>query len=1099
MQCPKCNFSNPSGFRYCGECGAVLSELSPELKKEEAERRQITVMFCDLVGFTSLSGQIDPEELREIVTAYQRGCAEIIYKHGGHIAQYLGDGLLVYFGYPITHEDTAQRAVRAGLEIVEAVHRLALPRTHLQKDIGVRVGIHTGVVVVGEVGGEAKHEWLAVGEAPNVASKLQEIAGENEVVISSETHRLLEGEFKCESMGLRNLKGIGGWVEVYRVIGERRVRSRFGRHIARGLTPLVGREEELRALKSLWERVRGGVQVVMLRGEAGIGKSRMVHELREKIKNEESIVLECQCLENYQNSAFYPLIELLERMMGIGREDTGEEKIGKIEDYVGARCSVPRDVTVPLFASLLSLPIPEGYPPIQVTPQRQKEKTIEALYDLFVDMAVKQPVLFVVEDLQWVDPSTLEFLNLFIDSKNENRILILLTSRPESPDMLSKDADFITLDRLNERETGEMTESIAKGKTLPSELLRQVVAKSDGIPLYVEEITKMVMEQDLAFVGATGRSPVFAIPSTLQDSLMARLDRLSTVKEVAQIGAAIGREFSYELLKAISTIDDTVLQRELDRLVEAELLLKLDNPFALSPFDSAAHPEPVEGERQAQGRPVEGRDVKYSFKHALIRDAAYQSLLKSKRQQYHQRIAEVLEERYQETIEIEPEIIAHHYTEAGIGEKAIPYWTRAGQNAVERSANIEAVSHLKKALQLLEILPETPNSNEKELTILVMLGSALALSKGFSNPEVEENYNRALELCRKVGGTPHLFPILMGLSVMYSFRDLKIAIEMTDKMFKIAESAEDPSFYIWCHSYMGTLKYWQGELDSSLEHINAAIAISETEKSYNKYGFYDPILMALCYKSWILLILGYAERASSILHQAQVMAQAGANLVELCFYMAFTAMFHCKSREVELTLERSEELVASSTEFGLPFYMGMGKILRGWALIMGSHDNLLVKAENIIKQMWQGIRAPETGRDEVIIQVFAPQFAEVYLKIDQVEVGLNFVNECLANLEETGFCLFEGELNRFKGKFLLALLDEGKAEECFLRAIEIARRQKAKLFELCAVMDLSRLWMKQGKKEEARNMLAEIYGWFTEGFDTKDLQEAKILLNELSK
>jgi predicted ATPase len=684
-----------------------------------------------------------------------------------------------------------------------------------------------------------------------------------------------------------------------------------------------------------------------------------------------------------------------------------------------------------------------------------------------MNMAVEQPVLFIVEDIHWADPSTIEFLNFLMDGIDKARMLVLLTSRPENPNILgSKYADFIMIDRLNDRETAEMTEIVARETTLPSELLRQIVSKSDGIPLYVEEITKMVIEQDL---GTYGRVSLQKIPSTLQDSLMARLDRLSTVKEVAQLGATIGREFSYELIRAISAQDETTLQRELNRLVEAEILYS-----------------------HWAGLPPQNR---YLFKHALIKDAAYQSLLKSKRQQYHRRIAEVLEERFHESTE--PEIIAHHYTGAGLGEKAIRYWTRAGHKATERSANKEAISHLKRALQLLETLPETPDRNEKGLTLLVMLGSALALSKGFSNPEVEETYDRALGLCGKVGDTPHLFPILLGLSIFYSFKDFNIAGEMTDKMFKIAESSKDPSFFIWCHSHTALFKYWQGELDSSLEHLNAAIAISETEKSYNKFGFYDPILIALCYKSWVLFGLGYPDKSYGTILLVQAKAQGNAHPLDLSVSMCFTAMMHCFRRDSELAFEMSEAMIKHSTEFGIPFYIGLGKLIRSWALIMGSPDNISVRTEDIIEQMWQGIETSQIGRDELVTQMFAPQLAQAYLKTGQIDAGLNFVNECLANLAKTGFLIFEHELNRFKGKFLLALHDDSGPEECFLRAIEIARKQKAKSFELRAVMELSRLWMKQGKREEARKMLVEIYGWFTEGFNTRDLIEPKELLDEL--
>ena len=1080
MRCANCRFENPQGFKFCGECGTPLTDkhLGFQHKKRiEAERRHLTVMFCDLVGSTNLSKQLEPEEFHEVIRTYQGVCRRVIHRYEGHIAQYMGDGILVYFSYPLSHEDDAKRAIKAALEIlgaVGAIHKSPPSRTRLQQPLQVRIGIHSGPVFVGGIGERGKREMLALGDTVNIAAHMQKLVDPNKVVISSSNYPLVEGLFEFKEIGSTELEGLPPQMKLYEVLGERMV-SRFEPVSVRGLTPLVGRQTELRILFDSWDRVkRGEGQAVLISGEAGIGKSRLVHELKEQINGKSHTLLESQCLPYFQNSDFYPLIYLMERMVCFRKEDSQEEKAKKLESFV-EEYGFSVEEAVPLFIPLLSLRLPGHYKPSNLTPQRQKEKTLEALVYCILRESEKKPVLFIMEDLQWVDPSTIEFLNLLIAQIPNSPICTLLSFRPDfSHTWNGSHLINLTLDKLEKKEIEVMTDNVTKGKILPSEVLQDIVTKSDGIPLFVEELTKMVLESGLLKEGdkgyeLTGTLPQVAIPATLQDSLVARLGRVSRVKDVVQIGATIGREFSYDLLRSVSTLDETTLRRELGRLVEAELLFQLD--------------------------------MGYAFKHALIRDAAYQSMQKSKRQEYHKRISEGLEERFQDFAATKPELLAHHYTEAGLSEKAMSYWIKAGQRAVERSANKEAISHLTKALELLETLPETKERNEKELSVLVLLGSALGLTKGFSSPEVEENYNRATELCRLLGDPPQLFPVLLGLTIFYSFRDLNVCRELIDKLFKIAESSKDPSFFIWSHSNMSAILYWEGELHSSLEHHNTAIAIAETESSYNKFGFYDPVLLSLFYKVWVLWSLGYPDQASETIHRVQVMAQNTANPADLTCSMAFTAMFHCNRREFESTRKMSEELIAYATEFGLPFYTWLGRVHRGWALIHGPYGDSSFEAGDLIDQMWEGIDDVQAIRKETITQIIAARFAEVYLKTNQIGAGLNFVNEQVGFIGRQGLHFLELELIRIKGNLLLAqsVEDGVEAEACFRHAIELARRHGAKSLELRAVMDLSHLLKKQGKKVEARQMLSEIYGWFTEGFDTRDLIEAKALLDELTE
>jgi class 3 adenylate cyclase len=657
-------------------------------------------MFCDLVGSTELSARLDPEELREVVRAYQRVSAAVIDRYEGRIAQYLGDGLLVYFGYPTAHEDDAQRAVRAGLEIVAALqhfssrHKVPSPlrgedlsRARQQaansEGLHVRIGIHTGLVVVGEMGGGEKRELLAMGETPNVAARLQGLAEPDTVVMSAATHHLVHGFFTCQNLDLHTLKGIPTPVPVYRVLKESEAQSRFEVTIRTGLTPLVSREEELRLLQERWEQAKAGKgHIILVGGEPGIGKSRLVQELKDQVMREGCTRIEFRCSPYYQNTAFYPMIDHLQRLLQFKREDTSQEKLDKLERMLREYPLSLQEV-VPLFAALLSLPHPEGYPSINLTPQRQRQKTREALGEWLLAEAERKAVLVVWEDRQWADPSTLELHGVFMERTATAPLLTVLTFRPEfTPPWGNRPhLTTLTLSRLERGQIETMVERITKGTSLPVEVLRQVVDKTDGVPLFGEELTKAVLESEFD-VGARRAVPLpLSIPATLHDALMARLDRLSTAKEIAQLGATLGREFPYELLQAVAPWNAPTLQQALARLVEAEILHRRGD---LS-------------------------QARYFFKHALIQDAAYQSLLKSKRQQYHQQIVQVLEGRFAEVKETQPELLAHHYTEAGLGAQAIPYWQQAGQRAVQRSAHREAINHFTKGLELLKLLPDTMN------------------------------------------------------------------------------------------------------------------------------------------------------------------------------------------------------------------------------------------------------------------------------------------------------------------------------------------------------------------------------------------------------
>jgi class 3 adenylate cyclase len=755
---------------------ASVQSASPlEISRpSEAERRQLTVLFCDLVDSTKLSAQLDPEEYRDVVRAYQRVCADVITRFDGHIAQFLGDGLLVYFGYPQAHEDDAQRAVRAGLGMLAAMGEL---KTRLQHEQGlqlaIRLGIHTGVVVVGAMGGAGRQEQLALGEVPNIASRIEGLAAPNTMAVSAATYRLIQGYFACQDLGAQTLRGVTEPLHVYRVLQESGSQGRLDVAATRGLTPLVGRESEVTLLLERWEQAKAGHgQVVLVSGEAGIGKSRLVQALKEHVAHEPHLRWECRSAEYYQNTALFPLTDLFQRLLQLQVEDTPDEKLGKLEHAL-SQYRLPLEETVPLCAPFLALPLTaDRYPPLNLSPQRQRQKTLETLVAILLALAECQPVLFILEDLHWTDPSTLELLDLLLDQTPTASLLVLLTCRPHFQPAWHHRSYLtaMTVNHLAHAQVEQIVHGMTAGKTLPHEVLAQVVEKTDGVPLFIEELTKVILESGhLKAIDdryeLTGSLAALTIPATLQDSLMARLDRLVTAKAVAQYAAVLGRQFSYELLQAVSQLDEVTLHRELGRLVEAEIVYQ-------------------------RGLPPQAT---YMFKHALIQDTAYQSLLKSTRQQYHQRIAQALEAQFPEIVETQPELVAQHYTAAGCTEQAVGYWQWAGQQASDRSANLEAASHLTTGIALLQSLPETPARTQQALTLYIALGAALQVTKGQAAPEVEDAYTQARALCQQVGETPELVPVLFGLWRYYIARpQLHTARELGDTLLRLAHQADDP-------------------------------------------------------------------------------------------------------------------------------------------------------------------------------------------------------------------------------------------------------------------------------------------------------------------
>ena len=1063
---------SPPLLRSSGE--AFLEPPRQESASPGAERRQLTVMFCDLVGSTALSQKLDPEALRELMRVYQQACGAVIQKYDGHVAQYLGDGLMVYFGWPRAHEDDAERAILAGLRIVEAVKQVLTP-----EPLRVRIGIATGPVVVGETGaGDASVPKLAVGETPNLAARLQGLAGPDEIMIAPATRHLVGDAFELTDLGARPLKGIAESVRAWRVQSVRRNEGRFeAAHGGVTLTPLVGREEEVALLLRRWESAKAGEgQLVLLSGEPGIGKSRIVRALREAIEQEPHMRLRYQCSPFHTQSALNPVIEQCERAATFRMEDSVADKLDKVEALLRMALDEGEiGATAPLFAALLSLPA-ERYPPLNYSPQKQKERTLEALVNQVAGLAKQQPILMVFEDIHWVDPTTQEVLDLLVSRLAQLAVLMLITYRPEYVPHWSGEAHVtaLSLNRLNRRLGAELADRVTGGRTLPAEVLDQIVAKTDGVPLFVEELTKAVLESGIVRLGEqgyelTGPLTALAIPSTLQDSLMARLDRLSEVREVAQIGACIGREFSHDLLSAVSPLPEDKLQAALDKLASAELI-----------FRRGAPPEAI-----------------YTFKHALVQDAAYASLLKSRRHVLHRVIAEALEKRFPELVATAPELAARHNTAAGLHDKAVGYWLDAGRRAIDRFANAEAIGHARSGLLSLHSLPEGIERDRQELLLQANLGTALGSSMGYTPPEVGQAFERARELSERVGDAPKKFLILFGLYTYYLMRaDYTTSRELATQILALAHEAAEPGAVVVGHSCVSSTAFFTGDVELALLHAKAGCDAYEKAGPQPLglvYGF-DPGILCFEWAAWSLLTMGYPDQAERFYATGIDYAHEHAHPLTVATTKVHLAVFDTMREDPQTTLEHAAAAFAFCKENSIMLRQVEAQIIEGWALAESGDSTRGVSQVESALATWRQLGA------QIWDSSWYLMLAKAYVCAGHLLEAREALQTALRAANGNGEHACTAELHRFDGELRLANSGvHAEAERCFLTAIELARQQKARLWELRAAMSLSRLWETQGKRKEAHDLLAPIYGWFTEGFDTKDLKEAKALLAELSR
>jgi len=909
---------------------------------------------------------------------------------------------------------------------------------------------------------------------PNIAAKIQAIATPESVVVSGATYRLVQGYFVCQDLGDHTLPGVATPIALYQVLHASDARGRLEAAARRGFTPLVGWDIEIALLQERWVQVQqGSGQGVILSGEAGIGKSRLVWALIEQLAETPFTRLEYRCSPYHQHTALYPAVDLLQRRLRFDSTTSTDEKMTRLETLLHKH-RLDLQEHLPLLASLLSLSPPaERYPPLQMSPQQQRQRTLDLLLALTLARAKQQPVLFIVEDLHWIDPSTLEWLGLLIDQGPTARILTLMTCRPtfQAPWSGRAHVTSLTLNRLLPRQVAQMARTIVGADVLPADLLDRIVAQTDGVPLFVEEVTKFVLASQRLHGQAEEASAhalsAVTIPTTLHDLLMARLDQMGVAKGTAQLAATIGREFGLALLHAVASVEEEILRQDLRRLVDAELLYQ---------------------------RGV-GAQATYVFKHALIQEAAYTSLLRRTRQRYHQWIAEALETQFSEVAMVQPEVVAHHYTEAGLRAQALPYWQRAGQQARERLANLEAVQHLTTGLAVLQTLPDTPERTQHELLLQTTLAPALMAIKGYGSPEVEAAYSRALALCRQVGETPQLFVTLMGLWQFYLVRaQHQTARELGERLLSLAQSVGDPALLVQAHRALGGAFQNLGELVPAQQHLAQGSALYDPQHHHSHAILNDPGVFCLAFEALVLWLLGHPEQALQRSQAALTLARELSHPPSLAAALFIAALLHQVRRERQLVQERAEAAIALAHEQGMPHWVAYGSIMHGWALAMQG------QWEEGIVQIQRGLVAQQATGAAIARPVFLTLLAEAYAAAGQAEAGLGVLAEALALVDHTGERHWEAEIYRLKGELLLQQIvpDASQAEACFQQALAVARQQQAKSLELRAAVSLSRLWQQQGKHDAARRLLPEVSAWFSEGLDTVDLQEARALLAQLA-
>ena len=1092
--CPGCKVQVPLFSKYCGDCGYRLdppSKPAPAAPAEraaepaaawrpvaaEAERRHVTVMFCDLVGSTTLSQKLDPENLREVLKSYQQVCAESISRYGGFLAKYIGDGVLAYFGYPSAHDDDPRRGVHAGLAIVRGIREL---NDRLSGEwpvaLRVRIGLHTGLVVAGEMGsGETREDLAIVGETPNIAARLESIADPDSVFMSAATHRLVARHFECRPMGMRQLKGIELPVEVYAPLhtaaGDRTQPAE-----AQYRAPIVGRELEVRQILERWNLVKEGEgHAVLLSGEAGIGKSRLLAALKEAASPDGRQWRSLYCSPYYQNSALHPMIDLMERGLASIGDKAGPSRLAQLEQLLEPYGLADAE-TVPLFAMLLALPTDERYPRRELPPDQRKKKTLDAIMHWLVADASRHPLVIVVEDLHWVDASTRELLGLLLDQIATLPVLTVFTYRPEFEPGWATHSHVTTmpLSKLNRAQTQAIIARVAAGKNLPDAVLEQIVAKTDGVPLFVEEFSRTLLdsgqliERDTSYELA-GALKAIEIPATLRDSLTARLDRLGEAKALAQLCAVLGREFSYELLQTVSAFGAPLLERDLAALTDAEIVYQ-------------------------RGLPPNSN---YLFKHALIQEAAYDTLLKSTRGQYHGKIAKVYIERFPEVADSRPELVAHHFSRAAMAGDALGWWQRAGELAKSRSGYAEALNHFTAALELLDALPASEERDRRELEIRVQLGPALIALKGMGSEDTGENYGRACAIGEKLGESAGLFMAMWGHWMYFSTSGrLKQAAERAQDLVALSQRLGNDEFVLQAHHARWTTCQMLGQASVARFDTQQGIRLYDPVRHRHHvhiYGGHDPGVCGRGTGGVSLWLTGFPDQAATLVQKGIALGREIDHPFSLAVAFVFAAYTHQFRGDPIACRAVADEMIELSRRYGIKQMLGTGAVLAGWARMDAGETELGLRL------MEQGLADLKASGTRAWLPYYMFLLAEAKARIGDIAQALEAANKALEVAEQTGQGFFKPELLRTQAEYLYGMkqIDAPGARSRFEGAIALAREQSAKSLEFRAVCSLARVLANSADAAWGRQMLEENLRSFTEGLSTRDLAAGRQLLESL--
>ena len=1097
--CGACGAANPSGNKFCGQCGTPLAQtlpaaelLSPEVYTPkylaekictskstlEGERKQVTVLFADMKGSMELLAGRDPEAARKLLDPVIEHMMEAVHRYEGTVSNLMGDGIMALFGAPLSHEDHAVRACYAALRMQESVKKYA---EEVQKTEGIpvqiRVGLNSGEVVVGSIGNDLKMDYRAVGHTVHLASRMEQMAMPGSIMMTADALRLAEGYVQVKPLGPVPVKGMSDPVEVYEVTGAGPARSRLQAAAARGLTRFVGRDAETEQLRKALEHAQTGHgQVVSVVGEPGVGKSRLFWEFTHSHRVREWLILESGSVSYGKATPYLPVIDLLKAYFQIDSRDDGRKIREKVTGKIITLDESLRP-TLPAFLGLLDVPVDE--PTWELDPSQRRQRTLDAVKRILLRESQLQPLMLVFEDLHWIDNETQALLDSLVESLPTTRILLLVNYRPEYQHGWGRKTYYsqLRIDPLPRESAEELLHALLGDDGALQQIKRLLIDRTEGNPFFLEESVHTLVETK-ALVGERGAyrlaKPMDStqVPATVQAVLAARIDRLPLEeKRLLQSAAVIGKDVPFVLLLAIADDNDEAVRRGLMNLQSTEFL-----------YETSLFPDP-----------------EYTFKHALTHEVAYGSLLQDRRRTLHGRIVEAVERLYSDRLSEHVERLAHHATRGELWEKAVDYLHQAGRKAAARSALREAVAYFQQALSALGHFPETRRTLEQAIDIRIDLGPALSTTNSYGAPEVEKTYIQARELCQRLGETPKLFPVLWGLSRLYNFRgELRVARDLGEQLLITAQRIHDPAFLLEAHHTLWAILFTLGELTAAQTHAERGIALYNRQQHSHLaflYGGHDPGVCGRNHAARQLWLLGYPDQALQRSQQALALGRELSHAYTLAQALFWDAWVHQRRGEIQATQERIEAYLSIGTEHGFSRLAAQATIVRGWLLVQqGQVEEGIVQ----MRRAMAGHGVTLLGRDR---SYFLALMAEAFERGGQVAEGLSTLTEELARVNKTGERFYEAEMHRIKGELLLkhAVPDEVEAECCFQESLALARSQSAKSLELRAVMSLSRLWQTQGKKLEARQLLADIYGWFTEGFDTVDLISAKALLEKLGR